>query len=72
MSSCLPESTHGDGAIKVVFNITARIKFQSIPGLNEHHTYELGLWVCLDQKEQVMFRAFHGIRAEGNEGIEDT
>lgn len=72
LSSCLPTSTHGDGAVKVVFNITARILFLRIPGLNEHHTWEPGLWVCLDQKELVMCRMSQGTWAEGNGGKEDT
>lgn len=37
--------------IEVVFHITARILFLPIPGLSEHHTYEPGLWVCLDQRK---------------------
>ena len=48
VSSRLPASTHRDRVVKLVFNRTARTPFLRIPGLNEHHTDEPGLWVCLD------------------------
>lgn len=65
VSSCLPASTHGDRTIKVFFDITARMLVLHIPGINKHHTYELGLWVCLDQKEQVLWGMFqkHELKA---------
>lgn len=60
VSSCLPASTQGDGAIKALFNMAARIPFLCIPGLNEHHAHETGFCVCLDQKEKGVYRMFQG------------
>lgn len=72
VSSRLPASTHGDGTIKVLFNITARMLVLHIPGLNKHHTYGQGLWVCHDQKEQVVWGMFQKTWAGSVGGKEDT
>lgn len=57
MSACTHPWRQGTG---VMFNITARTLLLHIPGLSEHHTYEPGLWVCLDQTEELMPRMFQG------------
>lgn len=48
MSACIHPWSRG---VEVVFNVTARILLLYIPGLNKHHAYEPGLWVCLDQNK---------------------
>lgn len=48
MSACIHPWRWG---VEVVFNVTARIPLLYVPGLNEHHAYEPGLWICLDQSK---------------------